>query len=45
VGKHSSPLDDEPHTDEERAADDKAREEAKRGHVVTTDGLHRRLGS
>jgi hypothetical protein len=39
-----APLDDKPYTDEERAADDEAREDIRRGHVVTTAELRRPIG-
>jgi hypothetical protein len=40
----TAPLDDEPCTDEDRAADEAARVDVKRGNVVTTAELRRRLG-
>jgi hypothetical protein len=40
----TAPLDDEPETDEERAAVAEALEASARGEVVTTAELRRRLG-
>jgi hypothetical protein len=39
-----APLDDEPYTDAQRAADDEAREDVKRGHGVTPAEIRQRLG-
>jgi hypothetical protein len=39
-----APVDDEPETDEERAAVAEAREDLAAGRVLTTDELRRSLG-
>jgi hypothetical protein len=39
-----APLDDEPYTDEERAADAEALADVAAGRGVSTDELRRRLG-
>jgi hypothetical protein len=39
-----APEDDEPETDEERAAVDEAREAARRGEVFTLEEVERELG-
>ena len=40
----NAPLDDEPETDEERAAVQEAREAAARGEALTDEELRRELG-
>jgi hypothetical protein len=40
----AAPVDDEPLTDEDRAAIERGREDSRAGRVVTTDELRKRLG-
>ena len=39
-----APLDDEPESEEERAAVEEAREAERRGEVISDEELRRRLG-
>ena len=44
LSRMTAPIDDEPETDEERAAVAEAREAVARGELISTEQLNRELG-